>query len=103
MIKIWYHDGATLLVPHYTTPKELSQIFSEAGYMALKAMKEKGAAHAIYGTRSYDRNTGALLEVDVYFPPVLLDEKEFYKRVEAHLAEHLGDLILAHHNSEVRV
>ena len=98
MIKVWYHNGATHLLPHYLTPKELAELFSEAGHAAHKAMKEAGAAHAIYGTRTYDRETGALLEARVYAPAVLLDEEEFYKRVDAHLAEHPRDQILAHHN-----
>ena len=99
MIKVWYHDGATYLTPHFATPKELSELFSEAGHAALTAMKEAGAAHAIYGTRSYDRETGALLEADVYAPAVLLDEEEFYKRTDAHMSEYPGDIILAHHNA----
>ncbi len=100
MIKVWYHNGETFLYPNFATSKELSQLFSEAGHAALTAMKEAGAAHAIYGTRSYDRETGKLLEADVYAPAVLLDDAEFYRRVEAHLAEHPGDLILAHHNAD---
>lgn len=98
MIKVWYHDGATFLTPHYATPKELAELFSKAGHEARKAMKDAGAAHAIYGTRSYDPATGTLIEADVYAPAVLLDEDEFYKRVDAHLAGHPADRILAHHN-----
>lgn len=100
MIKVWYHNGATFLYPNFATPKELSQLFSEAGHAALLAMKEAGAAHAIYGTRSYDRETGKLLEADVYAPAVLLSDAEFYKRTEEHLKGHPGDLILAHHNAD---
>lgn len=100
MIKVWYHDGATYLTPSYATPKELAELFSNAGHAALTAMKEAGAAHAIYGTRSYDRETGKLFEANVYAPAVLLDDAEFYKRTEEHLKDHPGDLILAHHNAD---
>lgn len=99
MIKVWYHDGATYLTPSYYTPKELAELFSKAGQAARNAMKKAGAAHAIYGTRSYDRETGKLLEADVYAPAVLLDDAEFEQRTAAHLAEHPGDLILSHHNA----
>lgn len=99
MIKVWIHDGATYLTPSYYTPRELSELFSQAGHAARNAMKEAGAAHAIYGTRSYDRETGALQEADVYAPAVLLDEEEFFKRTDAHMSEHPGDIILAHHNA----
>lgn len=97
-MKVWYHNGAIFLKPYFLSAKELSSIFSKVGHEARRAMKEAGAAHAIYGTRSYDPATGDLIEADVYDPPVLLTEEEFESRVAAHLAEHPGDLILAHHN-----
>lgn len=88
------------MTPSYYTPKELSELFSTVGHAALIAMKEAGAANAIYGTRSYDRETGKLVEADVYTPAVLLSDAEFYKRTEEYLKEHPGDLILAHHNAD---
>ena len=96
-MKVWYHNGATFLNPIYASWKEVSCWLSEAGHEARKAMKEANADHAIYGTRSYDPESGALIEVDIYAPAVLLSEDEFESRIAAHLAEHPGDLILAHH------
>lgn len=97
-MKVWYHNGATFLNPIYASWQEASRWLSEAGHEARKAMKEAGADHAVYGTRSYDPETGSLIEVDIYAPAVLLNEEEFERRIAAHLAEHPGDLILAHHN-----
>lgn len=46
-------------------------------------MTESGAAHAIFGVKHYDPETGALLEADIYAPAVLLDEDEFTERTDA--------------------
>lgn len=97
MVKYWYHDGSVFLLPQYATPAGLAQMFREAGKAAREAMASAGAAHAIYGTKSYDRETGALVEADVYLPPVVLSEEEFERRTRDHLADHPSDLILAVH------
>lgn len=96
-MKVWYHNGAIFINPVYASCKEALAWLSEAGKDARKAMDDAGAAHAIYGTRSYDPESGDLAEVSIYAPAVLLDDEEFERRVAAHLAEHPGDLILAHH------
>lgn len=98
MIKCYVHDGRTFVTPIWVTSKEMADWFSKAGHAARNEMKAKGAAHAIYGTRKYDPETGALIEADVYAPAVLLDDAEFDRRVEAFLSEYPGSLILSHHN-----
>ena len=97
MVKYWFHDGSTYIVPQYATPAGLAEMFRDAGKAAREAMASAGAAHAIYGTKSYDRETGALIEADVYMPPVVLSEEEFERRTRVHLSEHPSDLILAVH------
>ena len=97
MVKYWFHDGSTYIVPQYATPAGLAEMFRDAGKAAREAMASAGAAHAIYGTKSYDRETGALIEADVYMPPVVLSEEEFERRTRVYLSEHPSDLILAVH------
>lgn len=97
MIRYYLHDGRTFIVPYYATPAELADMFKQAGSMARKAMTEAGAAHAIYGTKSYDRETGELEEADIYAPAVVLDDAEFDRRTAEHSKDHPGDMILAVH------
>ena len=96
-MKVWYHNGAIFINPIYASCKEALSWLSEAGKDARRAMDEAGAAHAVYGTRSYDPESGDLIEVAIYAPAVLLNDEEFESRIAAHLADHPGDLILAHH------
>ena len=96
-MKVWYHDGAIFIAPVYATTKEAHRWLSEAGKDARKSMEESNADHAIYGTRRYDKESGDMIEVDIYCPAVLLNDEEFDRRISAYLAEHPGDLILAHH------
>ncbi len=96
-MKVWYHNGSTFLNPIFASRKEALRWLNEAGHEARAAMDEAGAAHAVYGTRHYDNESGDLIEVDIYAPAVLLNDEEFESRIAAHLAEHPGDMILAHH------
>lgn len=96
-MKVFYHNGAMFINPIYASRQEALRWLNEAGHEAKKAMTEANADHAIYGTRSYDLESGDLTEVSIYAPAVLLTEEEFENRIAAHLAEHPGDLILAHH------
>ena len=96
-MKVWYHNGATFINPIYASRQEALRWLNEAGQEARKAMSEANTDHAVYGTRSYDPESGELVEASIYAPAVLLSEEEFESRIAAHLAEHPGDLILAHH------
>lgn len=60
-------------------------------------MTEAGAAHAVFGVKHYDPETGALLGADIYAPAVLLDEDEFTERTDAQVQKSPGCLILALH------
>ena len=96
-MKVWYHNGATFINPIYASRQEATLWLSEAGREARKGMKAAGADHAVYGTKSYDPESGELVEVSIYAPAVLLSEEEFESRIAAHLTDHPGDMILAHH------
>lgn len=96
-MKVWYHNGATFINPIYASQQEATLWLSEAGREARKDMKTAGADHAVYGTKSYDPESGELVEVSIYAPAVLLSEEEFESRIAAHLIDHPGDMILAHH------
>ena len=96
-MKVWYHNGATFNNPVHTTTKEATRWLNVAGHEAKRVMDEAGAAHAVYGTKRYDPESGDLIEVSIYDPAVLLNDEKFERRISAHLAEHPGDLILAYH------
>lgn len=96
-VTYYVHDSSVYLVPHYALPKELPGIINECREAAVEAMKEAGAAHAVYGVKKYDSETGALSRVDLYAPAVLLDDAEFYSRTDAEAKENPGCIILASH------
>lgn len=97
MIRYFYHDGGTYIVPHYAGATELHQMIELARQAAVEAMNAASAAHAVYAVKHYDRETGAMAEADIYCPAVVLDDDEFYKRTEAEAKEHPGCYILAAH------
>ena len=96
-MKVFYHNGAIFIYPIYASRKEALAWLTEAGKGARREMDEARADHAVYGTRSYDPESGDLTEVSIYSPAILLNDAEFESRIAAHLAEHPGDMILAHH------
>ena len=96
-IRYFFHDGAAYLVPHYTNASALAEMLNLAREAAHRAMTEAGAAHAVYGVKHYDPETGALSEADIYAPAVLLDEDEFTERTDAQARKSHGCLILALH------
>ena len=96
-ITYYVHDSSVFLVPHYALPKELPGIINGCREAAVEAMKQAGAAHAVYGVKKYDPETGTLSLVDLYAPAVLLDDVEFYSRTDAEAKEFPGCIILASH------
>ena len=64
---------------------------------AVEAMKEAGVAHAVYAVKKYDPESGALSQVDMYAPAVLLDDNDFYSRTDAEAKANPGCIILASH------
>lgn len=63
----------------------------------MEAMKEAGVAHAVYAVKKYDPESGALSQVDMYAPAVLLDDNDFYSRTDAEAKANPGCIILASH------
>ena len=96
-IRYFFHDGSTYIVPHYTNAAALSEMLNLAREAAYQAMTESGSAHAVYGVKHYDPETGVLSEADIYVPAVLLDEDQFTERTDAQVQKSPGCLILALH------
>lgn len=96
-ITYYVHDSSVYLVPHYAIPAELPGIINGCRDAAAEAMKETGAANAVYAVKKYDPETGALSRVDLYAPAVLLDDAEFYSRTDAETKANPGCIILAYH------
>ena len=97
MIKYFLHDGRTFICPHYAGSSDLHQMLDFAREAGVDAMNKAGTQHAIYGVKKYDRESGLLIEADIYCPAVLLDDDEFYRRTEAEYREYPGCYILAAH------
>ena len=96
-IKYFVHDGSVYLIPHYALPAELPGIINGLREAAVEAMKEAGAAHAVYAVKKYDPESGALSRVDMYAPAVLLDDNDFYSRTDAEAKANPGCISLASH------
>lgn len=94
-MKCFLHDGRVFIEPFFTNASELQSLIGQCREAAYKAMNEAGAAHAVYGVKRYDPETGALTEADLYRPAVLLDDAEFDARTAAESAKYPGCLILA--------
>lgn len=96
-MKCFLHDGEMYIQPFFTNARELQSLVGQCREAAFKAMNEAGAAHAVYGVKKYDPETGALSEADLYCPAVLLDDAEFDSRTDAEAVKYPGCLILALH------
>ncbi len=96
-IKYFIHDGGTCIIPHYASASELGLMLDVVRVAAHHSMLENGAAHAVYGVKHYDSGTGVLTKVDIYSPAVLLNEDEFFKRIDSQYRKSPGCLILALH------
>lgn len=96
-IRYFFHDGSTYIVPHYTNAAALAEMLNLAREAAYQAMTESGSAHAVYGVKHYDPETGVLSEADIYAPAVLLDEDQFTERTDAQAQKSPGCLIHALH------
>ena len=97
MIEYFVHDESVYLVRHYATAKALTAMINELRPVAVEDMNKAGAAHAVYAVKKYDTGTGALSSVDLYAPPVLLNDDDFYSRTDAEAKENPGCIILAVH------
>lgn len=96
-VKYFVHDGSVYVIPHDALLQEIPGMINECREAAVEAMKQTGAAHAVYAVKKYAPETRALAEVDFYMPAVLLDDDEFYKRTDAESKAHPGCMILASH------
>lgn len=97
MIEYYVHDDSVCLVRHYATVKDLTAMINELRPIAVENMNKAGAAHAVYAVKKYDTATGDMLRVDLYSPPVLLNDDDFYSRTEAETKENPNCIILAIH------
>ena len=97
MVTYFVHDGHLFVYPQLATPTEIADIFKQIRPQAVRAMKEAGAAHAVYGAKNYDPETGNLSEVDIWHPAVTMTDQEFSERIPAYEREHPGCIILAAH------
>lgn len=99
-MKCFFHNGRMFVEPLFVTVKELQDMIGKCREAAFEDMKKSGAAHAVYGVKKYDHETGDLAEADLYCPAVLLDDAEFDSRTEAEATKYPGCLILALHAME---
>lgn len=96
-IQYFVHDGGRYIVPHYTNASVLGEMLSLAREAAYRDLTESGAAHAVYGVKHYDPETGILARADIYSPAVLLGDNDFFERTDAEAKKSNGCLILALH------
>ena len=99
MIKYYVHGPSVYVVPQWRNRKDFIRELTEYGRQAGAAREEAGAAHAVYAVKVYGAD-GALDHVDVYDPPVLLDDAEFDARTTAEYMKHPGCVIYASHAHE---
>lgn len=99
MIKYYVHGPSVYVVPHWRNTKDFVRELTEYGRAARRSMEAAGARHAVYAVKVYDQ-AGGLDHVDVYDPPVLLDDQEFDRRTAAEYEKHPGCVIYAAHAIE---
>lgn len=99
MIKYFVHGGGIYTVPQYRNYRDFIRELMEYGREASRAREEAGADHAVYAVKVYGQD-GDLDHVDVYDPPVLLDNREFEERTAAEYEKHHGCVIYASHKHE---
>ena len=99
MIKYYVHGPSVYVVPQYRNRKDFVRELTEYGREASKAREAAGAARAVYAVKVYGPD-GDLDHVDVYDPPVLLDDQEFDRRTAAEYEAHPGCVIYASHAHE---
>ena len=97
LVKLFWSDGSLVIYPQWVTVPELTRYFSETEKIARERMSAANAAHAVYGFKRYDGESGDLSEAKIYASPVVLADDEFHKRIQAHLTKNPNDLILAVH------
>ena len=97
MIEYFVYDESRYLIRHYATVNELIAMINELRPIAVENMNKAGAAHAVYAVKKYDAATGAMSRVDLYAPPVLLDDDDFYSRTDVETKDNPGCIILAVH------
>ena len=99
MIKYYVHGPSVYVVPHYRNSRDFIRELMEFARQAREAREAARAAHAVYAVKVYGED-GKLDHVDVYDPPVLLDDQEFEKRTAAEYETHPGCVIYASHAHE---
>ena len=99
MIKYYVHGANRYVVPQYRNPRDFIRELMEYGREASVIREEAKAAHAVYAVKVYGAD-GDLDHVDVYDPPVVLDDHEFDQRTAAEYEKHPGCVIYASHAHE---
>lgn len=99
MIKYYVHGPSRYIVPQYRNARDFVRELSDYAREAAAAREEAGAAHAVYAVKVYGQD-GALDHVDIYDPPVLLDDQEFESRTAAEYEKYPGCVIYASHAHE---
>lgn len=99
MIKYFVHGASVYIVPQYRNYRDFIRELTEYGWRAGRIREEADADHAVYAVKVYGEN-GELDHVDVYDPPVLLDDREFERRTAAEYEAHPGCVIYASHKHE---
>lgn len=96
-IEYTIHDGSTWQPHNWTDCQTIHNFLDLARSAAHEERMKAGAAHAIYGVKHYDLDTGILVKADIYCPAVLLNDDEFDKRTAAQCLKSPCCYILALH------
>lgn len=100
MIKYYVHGESVYITPQWRNKQDFARELTEYGKKVAEKRADAGAAHAVYAVKVYAED-GSVDHVDVYDPPVLLDDQEFTKRTAAVEAENKhGCIIYASHAHE---
>lgn len=99
MIKYYVHGPSPYIVPQYRNIRDFIRELMDYAREASVAREEARAAHAVYAVKVYGQD-GDLDHVDVYEPPVLLDDLEFERRTDAEYKKHPSCVIYASHAHE---
>lgn len=95
-VKYFVHSNSPHIFPRYMMMNQLAVELAEMQKLARDAMQKSGASHSVYAVKRY-AESGDIDRVDLYNPPVCLNDKDFYERTEAEAKEHPGCLIYAVH------
>lgn len=95
-IKYYVHNDLPYITAHYMALPNLPAALDEMRKLAQEAMDKAGAAHAVYAVKIYTE-TNEIEQIDFYYPPICLNDADFYERTQAEAKDHPGCLIYAVH------